>query len=92
MERDVVARQPRGVRSTAAVRTHGKYTRCFGSSHGIGSGIDKKIWKRLVVIGNLYDTGYGYGSKEMQSMGVLTVRPTDRHKVNPHLGVVLVGL
>jgi hypothetical protein len=48
--------------------------------------------KRLVDAGNLYETRHENGSKEMRNIGVLTVRPADRYKVNPHLGAVLVGL
>jgi hypothetical protein len=47
---------------------------------------------RLVDAGNLYETRYEYGSKEMRNTVVLAVRPADRYKVNPHLGVVLAGL
>ena len=50
------------------------------------------FWRRLVDAGNLNETRHEYGSKEMRNIGVLTVRPAGRHKVNPHLGVVLVGL
>jgi len=53
---------------------------------------EQKFKEKIGFTGNLYDTGYGYGSKEMRSIGVLKIRPTKRYKVNPHLGAVLAGL
>ena len=59
-------------------RPHGGRTACFDSSHGVSREMGKRFLGKIGFTGNLYDTGYGFGSKEMRSIGILTVRPTGR--------------
>jgi hypothetical protein len=50
------------------------YAETFASIHPMASaaGCIKFFWKRLVVVGNLKDTGHDDRSREMRNIGVLT--------------------